>query len=178
MALLLACARKIAFYDRLVRAGRWEVSPGKPIFRMAGSTLGLVGFGHTSRELAVRALAFGMHVLFYDPFVEEGKFDVRTTKVELNELLRESNFVSLHPPLVTQTRKMINDEALRQMKPTAFIINCSRGGHHRHRRAGARARCRGHRRLRARRHGSRAAAQSPSVAQPGQRDHHAACGLV
>jgi D-3-phosphoglycerate dehydrogenase len=127
MALLLACARKIAFYDRLVRAGRWEVSPGKPMFRMAGSTLGLVGFGHTSRELAVRALAFGMRVVFYDPFIEEGKFDVRATKAELNELLRESDFVSLHPPLMAQTRKMINDEALRQMKPTAFIINCARG---------------------------------------------------
>jgi len=72
-------------------------------------------------------LAFGMRVMFYDPFVEEGKFDVRATKTELNELLRESDFVSLHPPLVAQTRKMINDEALRQMKPTAFVINCARG---------------------------------------------------
>src|SRR6202140_782327 len=50
MALLLACARKVAFYDRLVRAGKWEVPPGKPMFRMAGSTLGLVGFGHIGRQ--------------------------------------------------------------------------------------------------------------------------------
>ncbi len=127
MALLLACARKIAFYDRLVRAGRWELPPGKPMFRMAGSTLGLVGFGHISREVAARAAAFGMRVLFYDPFIKEGQFEVKAKKAELNELLRESDFVSLHPPLMPQTRKMINDETLRQMKPTAFVINCARG---------------------------------------------------
>src|SRR5215468_2264919 len=72
MALLLACARKIAFYDRLVRAGRWEVPPGKPIYRLAGRTLGLVGFGNIARQVAIRAAAFGMHVLYADPFVKEG----------------------------------------------------------------------------------------------------------
>jgi D-3-phosphoglycerate dehydrogenase len=127
MALLLACARKIALYDRLVRAGRWELPPGKPMFRMAGSMLGLIGFGNISREVASRAVAFGMRVLFYDPFVEEGQFAVKAKKVELNELLSESDFVSVHPPLMPQTRKMINDERLRQMKPTAFLINCARG---------------------------------------------------
>src|SRR5918912_540974 len=69
MALLLACARKIAFYDRLVRGGRWQVPPGKPIYRMAGSTLGLVGFGNIARQVALRAAAFGVRVLFADPFV-------------------------------------------------------------------------------------------------------------
>jgi len=127
MALLLACARKIPLYDRLVRAGRWELPPGKPMFRMAGSTLGLIGFGHTSREVASRAAVFGMRVIFYDPFVKEGQFDVKANKAELNELLRESDFVSLHAPLVPQTRKMINDETLRHMKPTAFVISCARG---------------------------------------------------
>jgi len=127
MALLLACARKVALYDRLVRAGRWELGPGKPMFRMAGSTLGLVGFGHISREVAARAAAFGMRVLFYDPFVKDGQFDVKAKKAELNELLRESDYVSLHPPLMPQTRGMINDETLRLLKPTAFVINCARG---------------------------------------------------
>ena len=69
LALLLACARKVAFYDRQVRAGRWELPPGKPIFRLAGSTLGLVGFGNIARQVAVRAAAFGMRVLFSDPFI-------------------------------------------------------------------------------------------------------------
>src|ERR671936_1594557 len=80
LALLLACARKVVFYDRLVRNGRWEVPPGKPIYRMAGSTLGLVGFGNIARQVAVRAAAFGMRVLFSDPFVSASAQNAR--KVE------------------------------------------------------------------------------------------------
>ena len=127
MALLLACARKVAFYDRLVRAGRWEVPPGKPLYRLAGSTLGLVGFGNIARQVAVRATAFGMRVLYADPFVKEGEFKEPGRKIALHDLLGESDFVSVHPPLTPQTRKFINDDALARMKPTAFLINCSRG---------------------------------------------------
>ena len=127
MALLLACARKVVFYDRMVRAGRWEVPPGKPMFRLAGSTLGLVGFGNIARQVAVRAAAFGMKVLYADPFVKEGQFPEPGKKVELNDLLAQSDFVSVHPPLMPQTRGMINDDAFGRMKSTAWIINCSRG---------------------------------------------------
>ena len=127
MALLLACARKVVFFDRLVRQMRWEVTPGKPIFRVAGSTLGLVGFGNISRQVAIRAAAFGMRVLFVDPYIQQGQFSAPGTKVEFDELLRESDFVSLHPPLTPQTRKIMNDAAFSKMKPTAFLINCSRG---------------------------------------------------
>jgi D-3-phosphoglycerate dehydrogenase / 2-oxoglutarate reductase len=127
MALLLAGARKIAFYDRLVRAGRWEVPPGKPMYRIAGSTLGLVGFGNIARQVAVRAAGFGMRVLFADPFVREGEFDAPGRKMELADMLREADFVSLHPPLTPQTRKMIDDRAFSQMKPTSILVNCSRG---------------------------------------------------
>src|SRR2546427_3307048 len=73
MALVLACARKIAVYDRLVRGGRWEVPPGKPMFRLSGRTLGLVGFGNIARQVARRAAAFGMRILFADPYVEEAQ---------------------------------------------------------------------------------------------------------
>ena len=127
MALLLACARKVAFYDRQVRAGTWAVPPGKPLFRLDGSTLGLVGFGNIARQVAVRAAAFGMKVLYADPFVKEGQFSEPGRKVELNELYESSDFVSTHPPLTPQTRGMVNDDALSRMKPTAFLINCSRG---------------------------------------------------
>jgi len=127
MALLLACARKVAFYDRMVRGGTWAVPPGKPLFRLAGSMLGLVGFGNIARQVAVRAASFGMRVLYADPFVKEGQFGEPGRKVELNDLLKESDFVSVHPPLTPQTRKMINDDALSRMKPSAFLINCSRG---------------------------------------------------
>src|SRR5437867_540090 len=127
MALLLACARKIALYDRLVRGGRSEVPPGKPMFRLSGRTLGLIGFGNIARQVARRAAAFGMRILFVDPFVEEGQDNGPGKKTEFQDLLRESDFVSLHPPLTPETRKMIGDEALSHMKPTAFLINCSRG---------------------------------------------------
>src|SRR5437763_1865520 len=91
MALLLACVRKVALYDRLVRGSRWEVPPGKPMFRLSGKTLGLVGFGNIARQVAVRAAAFGMRVLFADPFVAAGQFKEPGTKVELDALLAESD---------------------------------------------------------------------------------------
>jgi D-3-phosphoglycerate dehydrogenase len=123
MALILACARKVPLYDRLVRAGRWEVPPGKPMFRLSGRTLGLLGFGNIARQVAARASAFGMRVLYADPFVESPQFH----RVELDELLRESDFVSVHPPLTPQTRGIIDDDALGKMKKTAFLVNCARG---------------------------------------------------
>jgi D-3-phosphoglycerate dehydrogenase / 2-oxoglutarate reductase len=127
LALLLACARKVAFYDRLVRGGRWEVPPGKPMFRLSGRTLGLVGFGNIARQVAVRAASFGMRIVFADPFVKDEPRDIPARKVELEALLRESDFVSVHPPLTRETRGMIGDEALSKMKASAFLINCSRG---------------------------------------------------
>jgi D-3-phosphoglycerate dehydrogenase len=127
LALLLACARKIAFYDRLVRGGRWELPPGKPMFRLVGRSLGLVGFGNIARAVAARAAAFGMRILYCDPFVRPEQFPVPGDKRELLELLAESDFVSLHPPLSAETRGMMNDDAFARMKPTAFLVNCSRG---------------------------------------------------
>ena len=127
MALLLDSARKIAFYDRLVRAGTWAVPPGKPLYRLLGRTLGLVGFGNIARLVAVRAAAFGMKILYADPFVKDGQFSEPGKKVELDELFKASDFISLHPPLTPQTRGMINDDAFSRMKPGAVLINCSRG---------------------------------------------------
>lgn len=127
MALLLSAARKIAFYDRQVRAGQWAVPPGKPMFRLSGSTLGLVGFGNIARQVAVRAAAFGMNVIFADPFIKQGQFKEPGTKVELDELLQRADYVSLHPPLTPDTRKMMNDAAFGRMKPTAIVVNCARG---------------------------------------------------
>jgi len=127
MALLLSAARKIAFYDRQVRAGQWAVPPGKPMFRLSGSTLGLIGFGNIARQVAVRAAAFGMKVVFADPFIKQGQFKEPGTKVELDELLKQADYISLHPPLTPNTRQMINDDAFGKMKPTAIIVNCARG---------------------------------------------------
>jgi len=127
IAMLLAAARKVAFYDRLVRQGRWEVPPGKPMFRLAESTIGLVGYGNIARRVAKAAAGLQMRVLFSDPFVESGQFDTPGEKVELPQLLRESDFVCIHAPLLPQTRHMIGADAFAQMKDTAVLINCSRG---------------------------------------------------
>ena len=127
MAMLLTAARKIAFYDRLVRAGRWEVPPGKPMFRLAGSTVGLVGFGNIARHVAKAAAGFDMHVLYSDPFVAQGQFDAPGEKVELDDLLSRSDYVCIHAPLLPQTRGMMGAEQFARMKNSAVLVNCSRG---------------------------------------------------
>jgi D-3-phosphoglycerate dehydrogenase len=68
-----------------------------------------------------------MRVLYFDPFIQQGQFDAPGTKVDFDQLLREADYVSLHPPLTAKTRKMIDDAALSKMKKTAFLINCARG---------------------------------------------------
>ena len=75
----------------------------------------------------MRAAAFGMRVLVFDPFVQDGQFPVPGKKAELTQVLKESDFISLHPPLMPQTRKMMNDDAFQQMKRGAYLINCGRG---------------------------------------------------
>jgi D-3-phosphoglycerate dehydrogenase len=127
LAMLLTCARKIAFYDRLVRKGKWAVPPGKPMFRMAGSTVGLIGFGNIARRVAKGAASLDMRVLYSDPFVETGQFDAPGEKVEFEILLKESDYLCVHAPLTTQTRGMVGADAFSKMKSTAFVINCSRG---------------------------------------------------
>src|SRR5947209_16839648 len=89
--------------------------------------LRLVSFGNISRAVAVRPAAFGLRILYYDPFVKAGQFPAPGEKHELAALLRESDFVSVHPPLSPETRGMMNDTTFAQMKPTAFLINCARG---------------------------------------------------
>ncbi len=118
LALILASARKIAFYDRQVRSGAWAVPPGKPLYRLAGGTLGLVGFGNIARAVAVRAAAFGMRVLYCTPRPNEVHAGVPGTRVDWRDLLRASDVVSLHPPLTPATRHLMNDDAFACMKPT------------------------------------------------------------
>lgn len=126
MAMVLSSLRKITFYDRRVRGGTWDVLPGKPILRLSGLTLGLVGFGNIARAVASRAEAFGMRVIFHDPFVD-APLSAGPSKVGFEELLRLSDVVSVHPPLTPKTRGLIGNDAFKLMKPTAFLINVARG---------------------------------------------------
>lgn len=128
MALLLALSRKVAGFDRSVRGGAWDIQACVPLNRLTGRTLGLIGFGRIAREVAGRASAFGLRVLATAPSMTPGSTAVGgVTAVTLDELLRTSDFVSIHCPSSDATRGLIDAGALRKMKPTACLINTSRG---------------------------------------------------
>jgi glyoxylate reductase len=130
-ALLMAIARRIVEADKYVRTGKWKVGwhpemlQGRDVY---GATMGIVGAGRIGYEVARRARGFKMKILFYDvvprPEIEKD-FDAK--KVELETLLREADFVSVHVPLMKETFHLINEEKLRLMKKTAYLINNSRG---------------------------------------------------
>ncbi len=128
LALILAAIRKVPLFDRLVRDGQWSLAPGKPIGRLKGQVIGLVGFGNIAREVAVRAAAFGLRVVYADPSVEVGQFKAPGEKVSLEALYGMADIVSLHVPLTDTTRAMVGARAFQQMKPSSIIVNAARGG--------------------------------------------------
>ena len=130
MTLILATFRRLVVQDRLVREGRWR--EGRPMLlqipRLMGLTLGFVAFGHVARAVAMRARAFGVHMLAYDPYVEElvmSPYGVEP--VSLPDLLRRSDIVSMHAPATPDAQHMLTDEHFRMMKPEALFINTGRG---------------------------------------------------
>jgi len=128
-ALLLASARKICFFDRKIRSGGWQdfkLSP--PLRRMSSMTLGLVGWGRIAQAVARKMQGFGLRILVTDPFVRSMPPGSPVELVGMDRLLRESDLVSLHLPLTPETKHLIGEDALRAMKPTAFLVNTSRGG--------------------------------------------------
>jgi D-3-phosphoglycerate dehydrogenase / 2-oxoglutarate reductase len=128
LALLLALVRKIPFSSAQVHAGKWAMSAVVPIHRLRGSVLGLVGFGRIPQLVAPKAKAFGVRVVAFDPFVPPEVFTrANVERVDFSQLLKISDSVSIHSPLLPETRNLFNDEAFRQMKPTAYLINTARG---------------------------------------------------
>ena len=127
-ALILNVARKILFCDRSLREKRWEHTKimGLEIWQ---KTLGLIGLGAIGRCVALRAKGFQMKVVAYDPFwPTEFAQEQGIEKMEIEELLKVSDIVSIHVPLISETRSMINEKTLGMMKPTAILINAARGG--------------------------------------------------
>jgi D-3-phosphoglycerate dehydrogenase len=133
LALILACNRKLLETDAFVRAGRWSAGePGRtasrPIRRLSSLTLGLVGFGNIARLVVERARPFGFHMLTSDPFIsEEVASAMGVQMVPLDQLLAESDIVSLHVFLNPETRHLIDARRLALMKPGAYLVNTSRG---------------------------------------------------
>jgi D-3-phosphoglycerate dehydrogenase len=130
MAMLLSWNRRIVFFDRATKTKGWGTEGlGMRIMRLEGKKLGIVGFGRIGRAVADRARAFGLQVLVADPFVTaEAAQNAGAVKMELLELLAESEFVTLHSPLIPQTQGMIGTNEFAQMRSDAFLINAARGG--------------------------------------------------
>ena len=128
MALMLSLARKITFSNNLVSDGRWEMPAVVPIARLKGRTLGLVGLGNIPQNIVGKAQAFGMEVAASDPYCPDDIFNkLNVKKMELDELLSVSDFVSIHAPLTEETEGMFNAGAFKKMKNSAFLINTARG---------------------------------------------------
>jgi len=128
MALLLSAVRKIPLANSLVQQGRWEMPAVVPIHRLRGSVLGLVGFGRIPQLVAPKAQAFGMRVVSFDPYIPKDVFDrANVESVDFPQLLKVSDYVSVHAPLLPETQGLFNADAFRQMKPHAYLINTARG---------------------------------------------------
>lgn len=130
-ALLMAVARRVAEADRYVRSGQWKVGwhpnmlAGRDVFN---ATIGIVGAGRIGYAVAKRATGFGMKILFYDVIPRpEMEKDFKAKRVDVDTLLKESDFVSIHVPLMKETHHLINAEKLKLMKKTAYLVNNSRG---------------------------------------------------
>jgi len=130
MTLLLAGFRRVIEQDRMVREGRWR--EGRPallkIPRLMGQTLGFISFGRVARATAKRAAPFGLRLMAYDPFIEEMLIsDHGVLPATLNEVLEQSDFVSMHAPARPECTHLLKEEHFRRMKKTAIFVNVGRG---------------------------------------------------
>ena len=130
-ALLMATARRVVEADRFARSGQWhrwqwDLLWGADVY---GKTLGLVGFGRIGRAVARRALGFNMRVLYQDSVRADAAVEreLSVSRKELEAVLREADFVSLHTPFLPETRHLMNERTLRLMKKSAILVNASRG---------------------------------------------------
>ena len=130
ITLLLACAKKLMLFNNWTKQGRWADCKRvqAPMASIYGQTLGLIACGDIGQMTGKKAQCFGLRVLGYDPYLDKSLAEERgITLVNLPELLKESDFVSVHTPLNKETRHLIGEKELKQMKPSAYLINTARG---------------------------------------------------
>jgi len=128
-ALMMAAARRVVEGERFVHLGKWKTWGPSLLLGadFVGATLGLIGFGRIGRAMAKRASGFDLRVLYYDPNIVPAETGLNAIPVDLETLLHQSDFVSLHTPLTQETYHLMNGENLAKMKPTAILINTARG---------------------------------------------------
>jgi D-3-phosphoglycerate dehydrogenase len=129
ITLLLALARKIHMIVPKSREGVWDYKYTKTIYNFLEKTLGIIGLGRVGRNLVPKAKSFGINVCAYDPYVEDDIFALLEVerKYDLDELLEESDYISIHAPLTAETQHLIDAPALAKMKKHAIIVNTARG---------------------------------------------------
>ncbi|MFA4842523.1 MAG: phosphoglycerate dehydrogenase, partial [Candidatus Omnitrophota bacterium] len=128
MSMLLALSRNIAQANASTKNGEWKRSKFMGV-ELYNKTLGVVGFGRIGKEVAKRAMSFGMKVVAYDPFLSrEVAQDLGIEVVELNELLKSADYITVHTPLTDETKHMLSTEEFAMMKKGVRIVNCARGG--------------------------------------------------
>lgn len=128
IAVIMALARRVTQADRSLRAGRWERKELEGV-ELSGKTLGVIGLGRVGREVARRLIAFSMRVIASDPYVTPK--DAKALGVELcdlDALLTQSDFITIHVPLGTETRRIISRREIERMRDGVFLVNCARGG--------------------------------------------------
>ncbi len=130
-ALLMAAARRVVESNRFTRAGRWKTWGPRLLLGqdITGAILGIIGFGRIGRGVAKRAQGFDMRVIYHDPYCADDPFaaEIGAEGVDLETLYAQADFISVHTPLTEETYHLIGTEALRQMKPTAILVNTARG---------------------------------------------------
>lgn len=128
MGMMLAMARNIAPANETLQQGEWNRKQYTGV-ELRGKTLGVIGLGRIGSGVATRAVAFGMNIIGYDPFVNQERANSLGIKVvSLDELIRESDFITVHMPLTNKTKNLINKDNIAHMKAGVRIINCARGG--------------------------------------------------
>jgi glyoxylate reductase len=130
-ALLMAAARRVVEGDAFTLAGKWKTWGLTQLLGqdVTGATLGIIGFGRIGRGMAKRAQGFDMHVLYFDPATQDDPYaaEIGAQRADLDSLLRQADFISVHTPLTEATYHLIGTKALAKMKPTAILINTARG---------------------------------------------------
>ena len=129
IGVLLAVARKIFILNNITRTGKWDDwKAAEPVYRLRGRTLGIIGLGRIGTAVALRAKAFGLNVIAFDPYIPVGQDTALGVKsVSFDILLRDSDAISIHVPLTDETRHMLRSREFERMKNGVFIINTSRG---------------------------------------------------
>lgn len=130
LAMMLALARKVVQMNALTHGGAWDYQKSIPVLRIAGSTIGVIGLGRIGRMFAKKAAALDAKIVGYDAYYKPNAADGSDyiEALSLDELLRTSDLISINCPLTDETRHLIDDAAFAKMKPTAYIVNASRGG--------------------------------------------------